>query len=95
VFFFVQVAGCGDGDAKAFESTRKIVAKVGRVRDKGRGTVEDPLAGWFEVASSACSSTLAVRDTLQSLGIRLQKVIEIDKGEGKLQAKQFSLFGGV
>lgn len=89
--FYVQLAACSE--AKSFESSRKIVAKIGRVRDKGLGTAEDPDAGWFEVLSS-CSSIAEVRQAL-SLGPRVQKVIEIDKGEGKLQAKQLSLFGGL
>lgn len=93
MWFFVQVSGCED--AKSLESTRKLVAKVGRVRDKGLGTVEDSRAGWFEVSSSTCSSVAAVRETLQPLGTRVQQIIEIDKGEGKLQAKQLSLFGSV
>ena len=91
MLFYVQVSGCED--AKSLESTRKIVAKIGRVRDKGRGTAEDPYAGWFEIASSTCSSIAGVREALGHLGTRVQKVIEIDKGEGRLQAKQLSLFG--
>lgn len=93
MFFFVQVA-C-EADARSFETIRKLVARVGRVRDKGRGTSEDPQAGWFEVSSTTCGSIAEVRAVLQPLGVQVQKVLEIDRGEGKLQARQLSLFGGV
>jgi hypothetical protein len=74
---------------------RRKVAKFGRVRDCGFGTAKEPSAAWFEVEVKDEYLDGIRRVLRETFADRLQEATEVDRGEGRLQAKQLNLFAGV
>ena len=89
--YYIQVANAKD--LAALQQVRDQVSKCGRVVDSGRGTASDAEAGWMEVAVRA-EDTGAFIAKLEGLEVkdRVEKLIEVQPGEGRLQARQLDLF---
>lgn len=89
--FYLQLANANN--AEELRKVREEVAKVGRVVDSGQGTASDPEAGWMEVAVRA-DDTGSFVIKLEELEVkdRVEKLIEVSPGEGRLQARQLDLF---
>lgn len=88
--FYIQL------DAQGPEEIRRLreeVTKLGRVVDSGLGTAMNPAASWIEVAVQA-HSTRELIDQLRQNDLKehVVKVIEVEPGEGRLQARQMDLF---
>lgn len=88
--FYIQVAN--GGSLGELHAAREQLSKVGRVVDSGVGTASDPSAGWLEVAATSDIRTLI--DQLRAIQVRevVEKVIEVEPGEGRLLARQIDLF---
>jgi hypothetical protein len=63
---------------------------LGRVRYHGVGTATRKQAGWFEI-ELPITELVEARQLLSDL--RIVKVVEIVRGEGKILAMQLELFG--
>lgn len=88
--FYIQVAN--GGEPEEFHAVRERLSKVGRIVDSGVGTATDPHAGWLEVAATTDIRSLV--DQLRTIQVRevVEKVIEVEPGEGRLLARQVDLF---
>jgi hypothetical protein len=89
--FYLQLANANSADE--LRKVRDTVSKVGRIVDSGQGTASDPEAGWMEVAVRA-DDTGSFVVKLEELEVksRVEKLIEVSPGEGRLQARQLDLF---
>ncbi len=91
--FYIQVSNAKD--STALSAVREQFSKCGRVVDSGKGTASDPDAGWLEVAVRN-EDTHSFIDKLEGMEMksRVEKLIEVAPGEGRIQAKQMDLFRG-
>lgn len=95
MYFYLRVANCpGPGELSRFWEQ---ISSLGHARDSGFGTAKDPSAGWIELWAKGHLRTIPdVRQGLRLLGVapeQVPEVVEIDRGEGKAQARQLDLFG--
>lgn len=92
--FFLRIANC---DTSMVMRIADKVRTLGSVRDSGMGTAKDPKSGWVELyAKDWIASIPSLRQNLNLLGIdekAVPEIVEIERGEGKAQAKQLDLFG--
>jgi hypothetical protein len=92
--FYLQVGKVENTEELA--KLRDEVSKCGRVVDSGTGTASNPDAGWMEVAvrdedTGVFNLKLAELEGLSNTD-RVEKVIPVEPGEGRIQAKQLDLF---
>lgn len=89
--FYIQVSNAAS--TEELRAVKEKLAQVGRVVDSGLGTAVNPEAGWIEVAvrDESISSLIAKLRT-NDLREQVEKVIEVQPGEGRLQARQLDLF---
>ena len=92
--FYLRIPSC---DTTRLMRIADKVRSLGAVRDSGMGTAKDPHSGWLELyAKDWIVSIPALRQNLNLLGIdegTVPEIVEIERGEGKAQAKQLDLFG--
>jgi hypothetical protein len=87
--FYIQLGNTKD--AAALTEARDQIAKCGRVVDSGKGTASDPDASWLEVAVRL-GDTESFLGKLGDVKDRVEKLIAVEPGEGRTQAKQLDLF---
>jgi hypothetical protein len=92
VFVFVQVADLPTPESVRKLRTRKPFAAVGRILSWGYGTATDPSASWFELVTPLTDIN-QVRAETRLPPERVQKVRQIDRHEGRIQARQLELPG--
>jgi hypothetical protein len=71
---------------------------VGHIRDSGIGTAKSACSTWVELwAKERVSDVNALRLELARIGVEdlVQEITEIDRGEGKIQARQLDLLSRV
>ncbi len=89
--FYIQVANAKDSGE--FSKVREQLSKCGRIVDSGRGTASDPEAGWLEVAVRAeDTGSFVVKLEETQMKDRVEKMIQVEPGEGRVQARQLDLF---
>lgn len=90
--FYIQVR-----DGQNTEQLRQVKEQLaqlgGRVVDSGHGTSANPDAGWIEVATPESVSQLIEKIRATGLTEVVEKIVEVDPGEGRLQARQLDLPG--
>ncbi len=90
--FFLQFSAASEPEE--LRKLREKVSKAGRVVDSGQGTASDPNAGWMEVAVRA-EDTGSIILKLEEIDVsrdRVEKVVQVEPGEGRLQARQLDLY---
>lgn len=89
--FYIQIPeGASNEVLREF---REQLSQLGRVVDSGRGTAANPKAGWVELAvRDTDTPALIAKLREKALEERVEKVIEVEPGEGRLQARQLDLF---
>lgn len=93
--FYIRLALASvEEETGAEELLLEALGALGKIRDRGRGTAKDPMSIWYEVEVRE-KYVECVRETLHKwTGIphdRLVEVFPVDRGEGKLQARQLTL----
>ena len=90
--FYLQLSGANNPEE--LRKVREDVSKHGRIVDSGCGTASDPQAGWLEVAVRAADTgEFVLKLDELDMRSRVEKLIEVAPGEGRLQSKQLDLFG--
>lgn len=93
--YYVRIAEC---DRRELLTVIDKVRTLGSITDSGVSTAKDPKSAWLELrAKDWLVSVEAVRQNFTLVGVdnaRMVEVVPIDRGEGKVQAKQLDLFGG-
>lgn len=86
--FYIQV-----DESEDVRAVREKIAQVGRIVDSGTGTASNPNACWLEIAVRD-EDVKGVIEKLRrnDLSEIVEKVIEVDPGEGRIQARQLDLF---
>jgi len=88
--FYIQLTGAENPEG--LRQLRDKLGKVGRVVDSGRGTASSPGAEWVEVAVRADTAEVIAALKEVELKERVEKIIEVKPGEGRLLARQLDIF---
>ena len=93
--FYLRFVEC---NAWELSQLSERLRPIGTVRDSGLGTAKSPKSGWVELhVRDWINSIPALRQQLKLLNFpddAVPEIVEIDRGEGKTQAKQLDLFSG-
>ena len=89
--FYIQLGNTKD--AASLSEMKDQLSKCGRVVDSGKGTASDPDASWMEIAVKR-EDTSSFIGKLEKLDVkdRVEKLIPVEPGEGRVQARQLDLF---
>lgn len=91
--FYIRFASC---DYARLQQLVEQLRPLGAVRDSDVGTVKDPQSSWVELYAKF-DTIERVREQLTVHGVdndHVPEVVQIDRGEGRAQARQLDLFGG-
>lgn len=90
-YFYLRFANCS-------EAVTNAARLLGQLRASGIGTAKNAKDGWLELLAFERFQTVAeLRAMLTELSVSTEvvEVIEISRGEGKVQSQQLDLLAGL